>query len=305
MAKNCQACNDLQEKSSNFVLNGVTDTICTSLKNNTGFNPSSGHKDCVDLEDANDCLIGNLENEINAYDVCDWKEFMRMFLGNIYNVLKAIICAICGLWTRTEANEQRIDDVCELVNAAIAPPTKQYGQMLETYGREHPDRVGGVIVTKSGTKLMEEGTAAEGSVAWDATGVGLAYAQIKVKKCGSNTCEMHEWIAPYFHNIKFTDGMRKGDVLWYVSKAKWDEWGFSQHLWDLYVQSSWTFEGIPLGSDRYARINLSVDPDFYNGTVIRLKYLSSSYPDDSDAPAGKAISSATNAYRHYVHKVNC
>lgn len=305
MAKNCQACNDLQEKSSNFVLNGVTNAVCTSLKNNTGFNPSSGHKDCVDLEDANDCLIGNLENEINAYDVCDWKEFMRMFLGNIYNVIKAIICAICGLWIKVEDHDERIEDLCDLVNAAIAPPMLRYGRLMESEGTSNPQRVGGVIVTKGGSPLVQEGDAPVGSPTWVGTGVGLHYAKLKVRKCGANTCELHEWIAPFFTNVQFSNNMAKGDIFWYVTKAKWDEWGFSQHLWDIFTDSSWTYEGIPLGADRYARVNLAVDPDFQGGNVIRLKYISSSYPDDNNAPAGKSIRSATNSFRHYTHKVNC
>lgn len=106
--RNCSACSELQEDSANFVQNGVTTQVCNSLKNNTGFNPSSGHNDCTDLDDANDCLIGNMEDEVDAYDVCGWKEFMPKFIHNLWNVIKAIICAICGLWTKTEKNE------CEL-----------------------------------------------------------------------------------------------------------------------------------------------------------------------------------------------
>lgn len=95
----CKACDDLRTSSSEFMLNGVTPTVCTSLKNDTGFNPASGHNDCTDLDDANDCLIGTMEDEIEAYDVCDWKEYMKKFVPNVYNVIKAIICAVCGIWT--------------------------------------------------------------------------------------------------------------------------------------------------------------------------------------------------------------
>lgn len=100
--RDCSACSDLQEHSAEFVQNGVTNNVCNSLKNNSGFNPSSGHDDCEDLNDANDCLIGNMEDEVDAYDVCEWKEFMPNFIHNLWNVIKAIICAICGIWKRIE-----------------------------------------------------------------------------------------------------------------------------------------------------------------------------------------------------------
>lgn len=99
MAKNCSACEDLREYASEFALNGVTSTVDASLRNDTGFNPNNARTDCADLNDAMDCLVGNMEDEIDAYDVCDWKEFMRKFVPNVYQTGKAIGSAICGLWT--------------------------------------------------------------------------------------------------------------------------------------------------------------------------------------------------------------
>ncbi len=107
--RNCSACSNLQENAPNFVQNGVTDAVCTNLKNNKGFSASSGNKDCGDLNDANDCLIGNLEDEVDAYGVCDWKEFTKDFINNLWTMLRAIICAICGLWTKTEKMEEDIN----------------------------------------------------------------------------------------------------------------------------------------------------------------------------------------------------
>lgn len=96
---NCKACNDLRTNAPNVLVNGIDDTACTSLKNNTGLNPSTSTDDCADLENLNDCLVRNMEEEIDAYDVCDWKDFMKRFIPNVYNVMAGIICAICGLWT--------------------------------------------------------------------------------------------------------------------------------------------------------------------------------------------------------------
>lgn len=96
---NCSACEDIRQTSPEFVVNGLTDDICTSLANDTGLNPTSGHDDCQDLHNLNDCLVGNQETEVDLYDVCDWKPFMKQFIPNLWTTLKAMICAICGIWT--------------------------------------------------------------------------------------------------------------------------------------------------------------------------------------------------------------
>lgn len=105
----CSSCDDLRTSAPNFVVNGITDTECTSLKNNTGLNPSSGHSDCTDLDDINDCLVGNMAEEAEAYDICDWKEYIKKFVPNVWTTIKAIICAICGLWTLAEKVDCIID----------------------------------------------------------------------------------------------------------------------------------------------------------------------------------------------------
>lgn len=105
---NCSACEDLRQNAPNLIVNGLGSTECTSLKNNTGLSPSSGHNDCTDLDDMNDCLIGNMEQEIKSYEVCDWKEFMKNFIPNVWTMFKGIICSICGMWTKIEQHECEI-----------------------------------------------------------------------------------------------------------------------------------------------------------------------------------------------------
>ena len=97
---NCNACDDLREYAPDFVQNGVTTTVCNSMKNDTGINPTATvtHTDCEDLDTANDCLVGRMDGELEAYDQCEWKKFMHKLLPNLYTVLKLMICAICGLW---------------------------------------------------------------------------------------------------------------------------------------------------------------------------------------------------------------
>lgn len=97
---NCSACDELRQSAPNFVINGLGDDECTSLKNNTGLDPSSGHKDCKDLNNMNDCLIASMENEVPSYQICDWKSFMKDFIPNLWTMIKGLICAICGIWTK-------------------------------------------------------------------------------------------------------------------------------------------------------------------------------------------------------------
>jgi hypothetical protein len=96
----CSACEQLREDAPNFVVNGMGDTEVTSLQNNTGLNPSSGNDDCEDLNAMNDCLVKNMETEIDSYNVCSWKEYVKALVGNLWTVNKGIISAICGLWTK-------------------------------------------------------------------------------------------------------------------------------------------------------------------------------------------------------------
>lgn len=96
---NCEACAEIKDKIPELAVNGFDETMCTSLKNDTGLKPSVGHNDCTDLENLNDCLVGNMAEELEDYDTCDWKEFMRNFIPNLWTNLKAIGCAICGIWT--------------------------------------------------------------------------------------------------------------------------------------------------------------------------------------------------------------
>lgn len=95
----CTACQELRENAPEFVANGVTDTVCASLAADTGLDSTNGNNDATDLHTANDCLIGRMADEINAYDVCDWKEFMKHYINNDYEINKGIICALGGLWS--------------------------------------------------------------------------------------------------------------------------------------------------------------------------------------------------------------
>ena len=113
--KDCSACDDLRQNAPNLTISGLTNSMCTSLKNNTGLSPSSGNDDCEDLNDLNDCLIGNMAAEVNEYKSCEWKEYIKNFIPGLWTTLKAMICAICGIWIKIKYILDMIDKInCEI-----------------------------------------------------------------------------------------------------------------------------------------------------------------------------------------------
>lgn len=96
---NCSACDDIRELDPNFVVNGFGDDECASLQNDTGLTADSGHDDFTDLNLMNDCLVGVPSVEVDKYDVCDWKTYMKRLVPNLWTTFKGIICAIGGIWT--------------------------------------------------------------------------------------------------------------------------------------------------------------------------------------------------------------
>lgn len=105
--KTCDSCEQLRTTAPNFVINGLGDDECENLANNKGLAGNSD--DCTDLHNMNDCLVGFMEDEIDAYETCDWKKYMKEFVPNVWTVFKGIICAICGIWCKLEAMNSGID----------------------------------------------------------------------------------------------------------------------------------------------------------------------------------------------------
>jgi len=116
MADYCLACNKLKELNPEFVLNGLTLSMYNSLKNNTGLKPSLGHNNCEDLNDLNDCLLGSLYDKIDAYDICDWREFMKEYLANQKNINAALIASDCGQWEQINLIWEQINLIWNAIN---------------------------------------------------------------------------------------------------------------------------------------------------------------------------------------------
>ena len=97
----CEACETLDDHAPTFVNDGVTTSISNRLKEDKGFGSNSSvNTDCEALNLANDCLVGGMEDELEKYDVCDIKTWLKEAWRNLYNVLAAMIASICGIWTK-------------------------------------------------------------------------------------------------------------------------------------------------------------------------------------------------------------
>lgn len=158
----CSACEELRQDAPSFVVNGMSETECASLANNTGLNPSSGNDDCTDLNNMNDCLIKNMENEINSYNVCSWKDYMKALVNNMWTMYKGIICALCGLWTAVSAIPGDIADTLARIQCYIdyILDGKDASALLTESNFEAGT---GVAFTRSGDSIAKPGLRINGS----------------------------------------------------------------------------------------------------------------------------------------------
>lgn len=170
---NCAACEEIRQKDPNLIVNGFGDTECNYLKNDTGIDGSSD--DCTDLGLLNDCLVGNMADEIDSYDVCDWKDYMKKFVPNVWTVFKAIICAICGIWTNIHKINCTLDYIMQGARFSFG---------------EYTDSGNSYIVAGKGVSfanVSSSGTSSDITITYVAGGIGYL----------SGSC--------LFYNSNFTD----------------------------------------------------------------------------------------------------
>lgn len=299
---NCSACEDIREVAPGLVVNGFDDTMCASLKNDTGLSPSSGHNDCTDLNNMNDCLVGNMETEVDAYDVCDWKEFMKKFIGNVWTVLKGIICSICGIWTNVHELQDRQVDLCQLLDQVSSPNLLPYGILpLAETSTAIARRCG--TATSTVIRMPDDGTLNPYTKAGQ--NIGISYASMTVHSCTSSRQEMLEWIAPSHYYYKLASGASSGDILWKITKSEAQSViGISDYLWTVFTQSSWTwFESSLTPSRQIAWMKLTVGTDGLSSNEMGVVFLGCTAPNNA-ITADQIIASFNNSsaklYRHYI-----
>lgn len=278
----CSACTDLKEFAPDFVQNGVTKTVCNSLKNDTGLNPTltTLHNDCDDLDTANDCLIGMMDKEIEAYDVCDWKEFAHKFIPNLHQLTKAEICAICGLWTNVHDLQEKADALCAMIGNQMNPPLIDYAVMPLHEGQSNGVIAGHIA---SGRIIFDEDDGTLNPYTKKYQGVGLEYCRLKTTSCSDGSCRLYEWIQPKFFLASIKQGVTNGDVLWYCSKSEFQEKsGMSDRLWTGYTQSTWTWYDALISNGASAGkgvgLKVMVNPGGMGNDYIGLVFVGSTYP---------------------------
>ena len=168
----CEACEEIREKVPNLVANGWDEAYCESMMEDEGL--GIGNDDCTDLNTMNDCMVGSAGAEAEITDMCNWREYMMKFVSNLWTVLKAMICAICGIWE----NIHRLWCVVGY---------HSQGEAL-VIGEE--DTGSSYVVAGKGVSFMEVGTAG-------------AASQVAFEYVAGGLVQVHGSLA--FHSSNFTD----------------------------------------------------------------------------------------------------
>lgn len=296
---NCSSCAELRETAPELEVFGLTDDMVTSLKNNTGLSTSDSNDDCEDLNNMNDCFVGNMEAELPAYEVCDWKKFMQKFLPNLWTLLKGIISAICGLWANISALTSKQTDMCKLLDQVANPTLLPYGILpLATSETAIARRCG--TATSHVSRMPDDSTL--NPYTKDGQNIGIAYASMTITGCTSGRREMLEWIAPSHYLYKLTSGVQSGDILWKISKSDAQSIiGISDYLWDIFVKSSWTWHESALNNRQIAWMKITVGENGLGTNELGVIFMGCTAPNNaisSDTEIASFNNSSAKMYRH-------
>ena len=293
----CSSCEELRTVDPSLAVSGLTKTECTSLKNDTGLVPKNGRSDCDDLDMMNDCLIGNMSAEINAESVCNWKPFVRKLIENVWTMFKGIICAICGIWANIHDMHDKIDNICELVSANIAPPFISYG----TYPLD-PDNphICGTVTASLIHNMPDDGTLNPYTKA--VQGIGIHFGKLVAKGC-SGVTKTYEWIAPRTYLVELEPEVRNGDILWKCDRSTWQAMtGMTDWLWQQYTESSWTWKNCYLSPSRVsAYLKICIGTEGLTNNEIGVVYKGTSYPNDNLESRQEVASRGSEEARMYTH----
>lgn len=128
----CKTCEDLQQYSPDFIVNGVTDEMCSNLESNTGL-MNKGRENCTDLHNANDCLIGGIAEKATSYNPCDPNKMIEDLAKNTMHVIDMLICSDCGQWNEIKKiwdEIQKIWDAIEELQNGMSDQNANMNKML-------------------------------------------------------------------------------------------------------------------------------------------------------------------------------
>ena len=112
----CKACEDLQAYAPEFVIKGVTDTMCANLEANQGL-MNKGRKNCTDIHNAIDCLVGGMAEKAQAYDPCKPNKPIEDLAKNVMHVMDMLACSDCGQWEQIELIWEEIQKIWDAIHA--------------------------------------------------------------------------------------------------------------------------------------------------------------------------------------------
>lgn len=101
----CNDCIDLDENAPDFMLNGVTQAVCNSLRNNTGLNPdpTNTNDNCDELATVVNCKIGSFIDKYTKKGECDALQAVLELAHINEEIYYLMLCSMCGLWEGVEA----------------------------------------------------------------------------------------------------------------------------------------------------------------------------------------------------------
>lgn len=112
----CKACEDLQAYAPEFVIKGVTDQMCSNLEANQGL-MNKGRKNCTDIHNAIDCLVGGMAEKAQAYDPCKPNQPIEDLAKNVMHVMDMLACSDCGQWEQIELIWEEIQKIWDAIHA--------------------------------------------------------------------------------------------------------------------------------------------------------------------------------------------
>lgn len=275
---NCEACDNLRNTSPEYVQNGVTDTICASLQNDTGLNPSLStlHDDATDMHNINDCTIGRMTQELEAYDVCDWKEFMKKFLPNLYEFNKAVNCVDAGQWDEIHDLWDYAKDLCNKFDSFMWPSTSPYG--VFPYANPGAREIGTIPEIDGAPAII---FAPESDLSYpERACFGITYQKRQSISC-SGVCRIYEWYNHSWYGAGLGPNTKIGDIVWYCDKETFmAATGCTEHFWNMTADKNvgWNVHGYMTNRSGVVMRTQIRDDGGMGPDYITIRYHAGSYP---------------------------